>query len=101
MNAPRRVECVDDSVIARAQAKTVVPLQAVVRKSFEPKPQVINLGLDARLDFGREFEKGGVKTGVANLPGRAHGRLKAGACGGEVPWPSRVRIAGWRTRIRA
>jgi hypothetical protein len=61
------VERVDDSIIAHAQTKAVVPLQSVVRESSDPKAHVINLRFDARLDFGWKFEKGGVESGVLNL----------------------------------
>ena len=100
-NVPFHVGRIGDPEVAHAQAKSVMPFQAMVGKGFEPKPHVINLGRDAGLDVGWEFEKCGVETGVVNLQRRTDGRLRAGACGGEVPWPFRVRIAEWSIRTRA
>ena len=72
-HVPLRVEGVDDSIIPHAQPKTIMPLQAVMRKGFEPESQVINLRFEARPDLGREFEEGRVETGVVDLQRRAHG----------------------------
>lgn len=48
----------------------------MVGESFEPKPHVINLPFDAGSDIGREFEKGSVESGVADLQRRTHGRSR-------------------------
>ncbi len=54
-----------------------------------------------RINCGWELEEGRVETGVADLQGRAHRRLKVGAFAGVALGSSRVQIAGCRPRIRA
>ena len=51
-HVPLRVEGVDDSIITHAQPKTSMPLQAVMRKGFQPESHVINLHFEARPDLG-------------------------------------------------
>ena len=51
------VKDVDDSIIPDPEPATVAAFQAMMGKSFEAQPQVVNFLLDARPDFGRQFEK--------------------------------------------
>lgn len=45
-HVPFRVECVDDSIIPHAQPKTIMPLQAVMRKGFQQKSFILNPGME-------------------------------------------------------
>jgi hypothetical protein len=61
------VECVDDTIIADAEAVPIRTLQAVVRKSGEAKSHVVNLGSDAVLSCNGQFEELRVEPRVINL----------------------------------
>ncbi|HMP84231.1 MAG TPA: hypothetical protein PKA41_16155 [Verrucomicrobiota bacterium] len=64
---PLRIEGVDDSKISDSQTVTIVALQPMVRKLFQPQSHLVNLHFDASADMRRQFGKSGIKRGVTDL----------------------------------
>jgi hypothetical protein len=61
------IKCVDDSIIADAQAAAFAPSYEIVRKTAEAKPHFIDFHLNPITNIFWKPEKGIVEPGIINL----------------------------------
>jgi hypothetical protein len=71
-NVILRLECIDDTIIADAEAVAIAASQTVMRKRIKAQAHFVYFGLNSALDIDGEFAELAVKRGVVNLSGRAH-----------------------------